>query len=311
MQHPFAVSGFTRRTLAVAGGALGGAVLAASRRSGAGRELARRRGAQAGDVPGDALRHHDQQLHHQRPRVPGQRRRVHEAAQREARADPGEQPGGDHPDRRGDAPGRLPAGRRAFHQLVSEGGARDLQPFFQAAKDVKLSDYYPHLLKGQTFQGKLVAVPEDFQPASVLYYNKSLLGKAGEAAPTPDLGWAQFLELSPPADQGGRGRRRPVRLRLPQVDVRAVRLQRRRADGGQRGEPDEVPAGLGAGPPGAGVHGRPAAQVQGDAGAAGDDPGRSGEREQLVPGRAPGDPQPAAPGRPGCGISPRRTWTGG
>ncbi len=91
----------------------------------------------------------------------------------------------------------------AFHQLVSEGGLRDLNSYFQAAKDVKIGDYYPHLIKGQTFQGKLVAVPEDFQPASVLYYNKSLLDKAGEKPPTQDMPWPQFLELARRLTKGG------------------------------------------------------------------------------------------------------------
>jgi ABC-type glycerol-3-phosphate transport system substrate-binding protein len=39
-------------------------------------------------------------------------------------------------------------------------------------------------------------VPEDFQPASVLYFNKSLLDKAGEKPPTQDMAWPQFLELA-------------------------------------------------------------------------------------------------------------------
>ena len=84
----------------------------------------------------------------------------------------------------------------AFHQLVTEGGLRDLNPYFNSAKDVKIADYYPHLIRGQSFQGKLVAVPEDFQPASVLYYNTQLIEKAGEKPPTQDLTWTQFLELA-------------------------------------------------------------------------------------------------------------------
>lgn len=91
----------------------------------------------------------------------------------------------------------------AFHQLVSEGGLRDLNPYFNSAKDVKIADYYPHLIKGQSFGGKLVAVPEDFQPASVLYYNTQLFEKAGEKPPTQDMGWAQFLELTKRLTKGG------------------------------------------------------------------------------------------------------------
>lgn len=203
MQHPCAGSGFSRRTLAVAGGALGGAVLAAC----------------GGPVPGGSQPAggapkpvtfpetlYVTTINNFTTNDPAFLASVDEfMKQRNVKLEltPGSNQevitriaGGTPPDvfRRDAA---------AFHQLVSEGGARDLQPFFQAAKDVKLSDYYPHLLKGQTFQGKLVAVPEDFQPASVLYYNKSLLGKAGEAAPSPDMAWPQFLELCRRLTKGG------------------------------------------------------------------------------------------------------------
>jgi ABC-type glycerol-3-phosphate transport system substrate-binding protein len=84
----------------------------------------------------------------------------------------------------------------AFHQLVADGGLLDLTPYFQKSKDLKLSEYFPHLVRMQTYQGKLVAVPEDFQPASTLYYNKSIFEKAGEHFPVPEWPWDRLLEVA-------------------------------------------------------------------------------------------------------------------
>jgi ABC-type glycerol-3-phosphate transport system substrate-binding protein len=39
----------------------------------------------------------------------------------------------------------------ALHGLVADGAMRDLNPFLAKTKDVQISDYYPHLIKGQTF----------------------------------------------------------------------------------------------------------------------------------------------------------------
>ena len=38
------------------------------------------------------------------------------------------------------------------------------------------------------------ALPEDFQPAPLLFYNTQIFEKAGEKPPTPDATWADFLE---------------------------------------------------------------------------------------------------------------------
>lgn len=91
----------------------------------------------------------------------------------------------------------------AFHQLVAEGGLRDLSPYLSAAKDVKIGDFYPQLIKMQSFQGKLMAVPEDFQPASLLFYNRSLFDKGGEPYPKEDWTWNQLLETSRKLTKGG------------------------------------------------------------------------------------------------------------
>jgi multiple sugar transport system substrate-binding protein len=91
----------------------------------------------------------------------------------------------------------------AFHQLVAEGGLRDLLPYLASARDLKVGDIYPQLVKMQTFQGKLMALPEDFQPASILFYNRSLFDKGGEAHPREDWTWNQLLEAARKLTRGG------------------------------------------------------------------------------------------------------------
>lgn len=83
-----------------------------------------------------------------------------------------------------------------FHKVIADGGMRDLLPYLQATKDLKVGDFYPHLIKMQSTAGKLYAIPEDFQPASTLYYNKALLERAGEKPPAPEWAWSQLLDLA-------------------------------------------------------------------------------------------------------------------
>jgi multiple sugar transport system substrate-binding protein len=91
----------------------------------------------------------------------------------------------------------------AFHQQVADGSIRDLNPFFKPEKDFKVADFFPSLVKMQTFQGKLMAVPEDLQPASTLYYNKTLLQQAGVQPPTEHTTWPQLLEAAQKLTKGG------------------------------------------------------------------------------------------------------------
>ncbi|MDQ3703389.1 MAG: sugar ABC transporter substrate-binding protein [Chloroflexota bacterium] len=84
----------------------------------------------------------------------------------------------------------------AFHKVIADGGLRDLHPYLQSARDLKAGDFYPHLIKMQSTAGKLYAIPEDFQPASILYYNKAILDKAGEKPPVPEWNWNQMLDFA-------------------------------------------------------------------------------------------------------------------
>jgi ABC-type glycerol-3-phosphate transport system substrate-binding protein len=91
----------------------------------------------------------------------------------------------------------------AFHQQVADGSIRDLNPLLKNEKEIKAADFFPQLIKVQTYQGKLMALPEDFQPASTLYYNKTLLQQSGVQAPTADMTWTQFQETAQKLTKGG------------------------------------------------------------------------------------------------------------
>ena len=91
----------------------------------------------------------------------------------------------------------------AFHQQVADGSIRDLNPMLKGEKDFKVADFFPSLVKMQTFQGKLMAIPEDFQPASTLYYNNTLLQQAGVQPPTENTTWPQFVEATQKLTKGG------------------------------------------------------------------------------------------------------------
>ena len=65
----------------------------------------------------------------------------------------------------------------AFSTLASEGAFMDLNPFL-IRDDIKLSDYYPSLVKATQYYGKQVALPYEANP-ELLLYNKSLLAKKG------------------------------------------------------------------------------------------------------------------------------------
>ena len=90
----------------------------------------------------------------------------------------------------------------AFHQQVADGSIRDLNPYFKSEKEFKIADFFPSLIRMQTFQGQLMAVPEDLQPASTLYFNKGLLQQAGVQPPNENTTWAQFLELTQKLTKG-------------------------------------------------------------------------------------------------------------
>ncbi|MEV8371415.1 sugar ABC transporter substrate-binding protein [Kribbella sp. NPDC056861] len=80
---------------------------------------------------------------------------------------------------------------------AARGAHRPLDDLIAADPDFKLADFYPAIQKISTFNGQTYAIGFDVAP-TVLYYNKTLLAKAGIAAPSPTepMSWATFRDLA-------------------------------------------------------------------------------------------------------------------
>lgn len=85
-----------------------------------------------------------------------------------------------------------------YTQFASRGMLRDLRPFLAKDPTVKLSDYYPQLIKVFSNNGKLYALPRDIAPMGLVYYNKSLFDQAH--VPYPDGSWS--WDYTPHTERG-------------------------------------------------------------------------------------------------------------
>ncbi|MDX6261679.1 MAG: multiple sugar transport system substrate-binding protein [Kribbellaceae bacterium] len=91
---------------------------------------------------------------------------------------------------------------------ASRGAHRPLDDLIAADPDFKVDDFYPLSRKISSFNGKTYAIGFDVAP-TVMYYNKTLLAKAGIEAPskTKPMTWETFRdlanELTKPPDQYG------------------------------------------------------------------------------------------------------------
>src|SRR3569833_3643353 len=75
-----------------------------------------------------------------------------------------------------------------YTQFASRGMLADLERFLANDHTVKLSDYYPQLVKVFSNNGKLYALPRDIAPMGLVYYNKKLFDQAH--IPYPDGTWS-------------------------------------------------------------------------------------------------------------------------
>jgi multiple sugar transport system permease protein len=75
-----------------------------------------------------------------------------------------------------------------FAEFADRGMLLDLMPFVRRDPAVRLSDYYPQLVRLFTRRGRLYALPRDVAPMGLVYYNKDLFDKAG--IPYPDGSWS-------------------------------------------------------------------------------------------------------------------------
>jgi multiple sugar transport system substrate-binding protein len=91
---------------------------------------------------------------------------------------------------------------------AARGAHRPLDDLIAADPDFQLDDFYPAIRKISTFNGQTYAIGFDVAP-TVLYYNKTLLAKAGIPQPskTEPMSWETFRgiakELTRPPDQYG------------------------------------------------------------------------------------------------------------
>lgn len=77
--------------------------------------------------------------------------------------------------------------------VVSLYNADALQPLDELLPKETIADYYPGLLEGTKYNGKMVSAPWAPSPA-LLYYNKTLMAKAGYTEPPKT--WAELMEQS-------------------------------------------------------------------------------------------------------------------
>jgi multiple sugar transport system substrate-binding protein len=91
----------------------------------------------------------------------------------------------------GKAPDLFASGDVQIPTIVRKRYAQNLTPTIQA-ESYDLSNFYPEVLKGLTFEDKLVGLTDNWD-TQVLYYNKSLFDKHGVAYPTEDWTWEDFV----------------------------------------------------------------------------------------------------------------------
>ena len=74
-----------------------------------------------------------------------------------------------------------------YAAFAGQGMLMDLRPYVKRDPSVKLSDYYPQLIRAFSSGNKLYALPRDIAPIGLVYYNKKLFDQA--KLPYPDGAW--------------------------------------------------------------------------------------------------------------------------
>jgi multiple sugar transport system substrate-binding protein len=78
--------------------------------------------------------------------------------------------------------------------IVSKNFALNLLPYVHR-DHYSLSDFYPQVVQGLTFNNELVGLTDNWD-TQVMYYNANLFQKAGIAPPTPSWTWSDFLNAA-------------------------------------------------------------------------------------------------------------------
>jgi multiple sugar transport system substrate-binding protein len=93
----------------------------------------------------------------------------------------------------GSAPDVMSLHGAYFLQFAAKGLLMPLEEFMSTRKDLKLADFYPKMIDGCRYEGKLYSLPR-YTSVYVLFYNKDLFDR--ERLPYPSYGWTWEKYLS-------------------------------------------------------------------------------------------------------------------
>lgn len=91
----------------------------------------------------------------------------------------------------GSAPDVIGTGDVQIPTLVNRNFALDLTPYMESDPEFDSSDWYPEILEGLTYDGKVVGLSDNWD-TQALYYNRALFRAAGVAEPTADWTWDDY-----------------------------------------------------------------------------------------------------------------------
>ncbi len=91
----------------------------------------------------------------------------------------------------GSAPDVIGTGDVQLPTLVNRNFTLDLRPYMDADPAFDSSDWYPEILEGLTYDGKVVGLSDNWD-TQALYYNRKLFREAGVAEPTADWTWDDY-----------------------------------------------------------------------------------------------------------------------
>ena len=82
-----------------------------------------------------------------------------------------------------------------FQRYSSRGALLPLNDLAARTPGFSFKDYYPSILKAQSYKGTVYVLPRDIAPMAVVFYNKQMLAKAG--LPIPDGSWTWDFKPHP------------------------------------------------------------------------------------------------------------------
>lgn len=88
----------------------------------------------------------------------------------------------------GSAPDIIGTGDVMIPTLVNRNFALDLTPYMESDPEFDSSDWYPEILEGLNYDGKVVGLSDNWD-TQAMYYNRALFRAAGVAEPTADWTW--------------------------------------------------------------------------------------------------------------------------